>query len=702
MWRKINDMHSRLGLPLRCVLAVGIFIIALMLRLWMFPVEAGFANVTFYPMMVVAFYLCGFGPGFLAAILSAITAYYIFIPPYWVWQPTRDGNIAIGAFLISAIFIGYVIAQMQSFGEKITSLLNSSKKKIAELNESQSIANLGSYVLNIESGIWESSMVLDQIFGIDKAFAHSLSGWESLVHVDDRELMRNYLLVDVVENQNEFNREYRIVRNDDQVIRWVHGMGRLELGNDGQPILLHGTIQDITEKKSIENFLRVSEEQFRLAFNNANAGMCFVNASDGNLLKVNERMCEIFGREKDELEGKSLNNMTLPEDSYLVPEQVAKKLSENNNRISFEKRYRHKDGHILFCNISTSLMFDAQGRPDYFISHIEDITGRKKTEEELLQSEKRHNALTQNTQDVIWTMNLDGTFSYFSPSLEVALGYTVDEALKMKLEQFLPVDSILNVKQILEKARNEIQRGLIPQKFVSELQQRRKDGSLIWTEVMAYPFSDAQGNIIEILGVTRNIEERKQFALALQQAHEEAIAAKQALEHANQELKLQAATDPLTGVFNRRHFELLVSSRISLALRHDKPICLVMLDIDHFKAINDSLGHHVGDLVLVELVQLIESQLRAGDDLARWGGEEFMILLPYCSEENGKSIAEKLRKLIEGHAFSGSVGTVTASFGVAQWRKGENLDHWSNRVDMAMYKAKEAGRNQVRVDPAGI
>ncbi len=120
------------------------------------------------------------------------------------------------------------------------------------LREAQSIAKVGSYTLNIASGLWKSSEVLDEMFGIDKTYDRSLPGWEALIHPEDRLMMADYFQTEVLAHHRPFNQEYRIIRHDDQTVHWVHGMGKLEFDEQGLPVKMHGTIQDITECKQAE------------------------------------------------------------------------------------------------------------------------------------------------------------------------------------------------------------------------------------------------------------------------------------------------------------------------------------------------------------------------------------------------------------------------------------------------------------------
>ena len=137
-----------------------------------------------------------------------------------------------------------------------------------------------------------------------------------------------------------------------------------------------------------------------------------------------------------------------------------------------------------------------------------------------------------------------------------------------------------------------------------------------------------------------------------------------------------------------------MAGEMARAQRYGEPLALVMFDIDHFKAINDRHGHLVGDQILIELALRLRGHLRAIDVLARWGGEEFVVLLPHNNVEAAARLAEKLRLATMTQPFP-IAETITTSFGVAAYQPDETLDDWFTRVDNALYAAKEAGRNRV-------
>ena len=168
-----------------------------------------------------------------------------------------------------------------------------------------------------------------------------------------------------------------------------------------------------------------------------------------------------------------------------------------------------------------------------------------------------------------------------------------------------------------------------------------------------------------------------------------------AFEDEKRGLEDQASTDPLTGVFNRRKFMSLLREEEKRASEGGLGFSLIMFDIDHFKLVNDRYGHDVGDGVLREITVVVQNNVRGTDRLSRWGGEEFMVLAAESNVRRARRVAERLRRKIEAFDFTGVPTVLTSSFGVAQYSPGEDLGDFTKRVDEALYKAKQGGRNKV-------
>ncbi len=167
-----------------------------------------------------------------------------------------------------------------------------------------------------------------------------------------------------------------------------------------------------------------------------------------------------------------------------------------------------------------------------------------------------------------------------------------------------------------------------------------------------------------------------------------------------EELEKLAMLDPLTGAGNRRHLEQRAAAEIQSCQRDHQSLCLIIFDLDHFKHINDTWGHPVGDVVLRQVVKTAKDLLRPSDFLARIGGEEFIILLPGTNEQSGETIAERIRLAIAALQIKteqGNIVTLTASFGIVVMNDPFDLETSIARADGALYQAKQAGRNQIKL-----
>ncbi|TVS12587.1 MAG: diguanylate cyclase [Wenzhouxiangella sp.] len=184
-----------------------------------------------------------------------------------------------------------------------------------------------------------------------------------------------------------------------------------------------------------------------------------------------------------------------------------------------------------------------------------------------------------------------------------------------------------------------------------------------------------------------------QFQLIILIEHDEDPRIDRLRQRLDEALKL-SITDPLTGAWNRHQFNELIRIEVPRAKRYGQPICLLLIDIDHFKKVNDDLGHAAGDQTLQQLCSLIREQIRLVDSLFRWGGEEFAVLLPNTSLAAAHFVGERLRKAVAGSRFE-PAGAVTVSIGIAELERDETAQQWFERTDQALFAAKEQGRNRV-------
>ena len=187
------------------------------------------------------------------------------------------------------------------------------------------------------------------------------------------------------------------------------------------------------------------------------------------------------------------------------------------------------------------------------------------------------------------------------------------------------------------------------------------------------------------------------WTLLMKEHQEELNEINAILENKNKEFETLASTDSLTGLYNRYKFsELYISSYTSMIQRHNK-MSLILLDIDFFKKVNDNYGHNMGDQVLIQISHTLLRTLRNIDIICRWGGEEFVAILPTAPLEIANVITEKIRKSIEDLDID-IVGKVTASFGIAEVKEGESMEDVVDRADKALYLAKDSGRNCIKTE----
>ena len=166
------------------------------------------------------------------------------------------------------------------------------------------------------------------------------------------------------------------------------------------------------------------------------------------------------------------------------------------------------------------------------------------------------------------------------------------------------------------------------------------------------------------------------------------------LDDKNQALEILSVTDKLTGLANRRKLEAALQSELLRARRYGKIFSVILLDVDHFKNVNDTHGHQAGDEVLVRLAALLTANARETDLVGRWGGEEFLIVCPETSLTLVSTLAERYRQELEQQDF-GEIGQITSSFGVTACEEGDDVQRLIQRADQALYRAKESGRNRV-------
>lgn len=293
--------------------------------------------------------------------------------------------------------------------------------------------------------------------------------------------------------------------------------------------------------------------------------------------------------------------------------------------------------------------------------------------QQLQEAYEKYSWLAENMDDVVWVMGIDGRFIYVSPSVEKLRGYTPEEVIGQSFEEAICEGSRQRVKDQMAVGIEAARKGETPPLALTRVEQPCRDGSTVWTEVNARLIVDPEKDEMRFIGLTRNISQTLAYEM---------------------ELEKLALTDKLTGLYNRHKLDEILEQQTHVSNRYKTPFAVMILDIDHFKQINDTHGHHVGDSTLVEFSQVLRNSTREVDLAGRWGGEEFLIIIPRADKVSLMEMAEKLRKNIEDRQFT-VVNRVTASIGLAIHRQGERVSSLLSRSDAALYDSKQNGRNRV-------
>lgn len=320
-------------------------------------------------------------------------------------------------------------------------------------------------------------------------------------------------------------------------------------------------------------------------------------------------------------------------------------------------------------------------------------------------------ALTEKAADCIWLFDVNkGSFVYVNPSVFDLIGYTSAEALELSVQELLFPQSIEISRAIAERAA-QFGAGLSDansQFSVDILEVVCKDGTIksIESSIRFIHMSEAES--VGIIGVSRDIskwknrehqllrelENKDEAIQKLISSDKELASLTLELLAKNETLNEMAITDEMTGLNNRYYFDRRIGEEVERAERYDTPLALIIFDLDRFKQINDTWGHDIGDKVLISVTDVVRRSIRKPDILARWGGEEFVLLVPQTDLLGAAALSDKLREIIATSRHPG-VGSVTASFGVAERIAGEPYDSWFRRADQALYQAKSKGRNCV-------
>ena len=422
--------------------------------------------------------------------------------------------------------------------------------------------------------------------------------------------------------------------------------------------ILPRAIRHAVERKRNTDALR----QLDKAVNTMQLGVT-VTDLQGRIVYVNAAEAEMHGYAVEEMIGQDARRLSPPEAwRPLTPEQLGQMRKWKRERIRIRK-----DGTTFPVQLMSDVVTDAGGQPFAVVTTCEDISERRRAEAELRRSEERYALAARGTNDGLWDWDLGTDRVYYSPRWKTMLGYEEEEIGEGPgewLERIHPDD----LPRLQAKISTHLE-GASPL-FEDEHRMRHKDGSYRWFLSRGFAVRDAHGRAYRMAGALTDVTDRRSY-------------------------------DPLTGLPNRALFaERLGYAFARFRRRDDYLFAVAFLDLDHFKEMNDTLGHLIGDQVLIAVAKRLETCLRPGDTVGRFAGDEFAVIIErFARRADAIAVAERIQHelcaplRLRGHDLS-----LTASLGVAFMGQGyERPEDLLRDADRAMYRAKAAGRNRYAV-----
>ena len=496
----------------------------------------------------------------------------------------------------------------------------------------------------------------------------------TIIHPADRDALRT-------ENARteaigaRFSMEYRVSARDGRVV-WVRDECVPVYDTDGYPLFYQGIMIDVSDRRRAEEALRDSEERFRSAFDDAAVALGIATL-DGRLLRVNTAHCELLGYSESELIGLDVRQLIHPDDLASTHQRREELLSGAIRSYKEERRYLHKDGHIVWGLVNLSLTRDGSGNPLTILAQVQDITDRKRIEASLRDSEGLFRSAFAYSMVGMTLSTPDGRYIRVNQAFCDMLGYSEAQLLDLSYDAITDPDDLNENRSY----RQRLLAGEIDH-FQIEKRYRHAAGHSVWVLLSVAIVRDGQGEPLHIIGQAQDISGRKELEARL--TH-------------------QAFHDSLTGLPNRALLHDRIEHALERARRNGETIGVMFMDLDGFKAVNDTYGHATGDDLLIAIGSRLRGWVRAGDTVARLGGDEFTILLEDLGtlEEAPQIAARLLAGLETPITVEGRNLWVRASLGIAFNRPADlPPDELLRNADLALYRAKRAGGSQYTIHDA--
>ena len=430
------------------------------------------------------------------------------------------------------------------------------------------------------------------------------------------------------------------------------------------------------------------KENLRTIFNTSSEAKLITRRSDGLIVDVNQVFPEMMGFSTQEIIGKTTMDINI----WKAPEERQEFIAAFNDGGDIPPRevaLMRKDGTQFLGQITgKTILIDGT---QHIVSAIGDITERKRNEDAVRESRELYLSILEASPDDITISDLEGRILMVSPAGKKMFGYAPDfdvSSTNMNIASFLMPEERVRAAQKIQSLLKGETIGH------NEYQGMRIDGTSFAIESNTGIIRGIDGKPSKLVFVIRDITERKRAEAQISELIEQ-------LEAEKKVAQLNAITDSLTGLMNRRHFDEYLKYELSRMRRSGKPISLIMLDVDHFKLYNDTYGHISGDECLKRIADALKSVVCRGQDiLVRYGGEEFVVILPETdplgADKVARNIMDSIIQLRIPHVASETLDFVTVSLGVATVLKADAItpEKLVKMADEALYRAKKEGRNR--------